>query len=589
MKRLLALLLALCVALPAAALASPVNLPGRHIRINQGDPLPETLQPVFAGSEWAGVKPVTGYLFARFDQWSYAYLIQQDEIGYIFSALAWMNGQWHVTSSRAAIRQDQPPQMLFAYLDSGMSDSELDSYALGSDVTLAYPDGEQWRWFQGSNGWRLASYTLGSNSVYVSPAAMDWGGVSVYNTQDTSLAGFDITTFPRTLAEAQTLAAADPALNDNTLGITCLTPDTDDRGGICPVVSVYESASASSRLTGRMMHSIEVTVLEANSAWARVRTGDVEGWIPRANIKIGLERSSQMVFGGDVRIISDDGGQALYTRADKGSQVLHTLSGVHYVTGLYMPSGGEWMYVLDSINGCYGWLPSGVCGLTSNFAHAYVRNDKPENRLHLRTAPSKSAQSLGKYYTGVELDMLWQEQVHDGWRRVSIQGVVGWMNTDYLSFASNGNYSQLLPPLGQVTGTQLNLRRTPGYDGAVLTQLPGGAKAEILGIAGAWAHVRLRNGLTGYMLLDRLGGEPAQAASGKTKLTRAIVTGMGQTIPAGTEVIIPDRPHVQWHYPDPLNANYDTAEYNEPATFWVSIPAMDTGAFVTEADVEKVW
>ena len=34
MKRLLALLLALCVALPAAALASPVNLPGRHIRIN---------------------------------------------------------------------------------------------------------------------------------------------------------------------------------------------------------------------------------------------------------------------------------------------------------------------------------------------------------------------------------------------------------------------------------------------------------------------------------------------------------------------------------------------------------------------------
>ena len=35
-----------------------------------------------------------------------------------------------------------------------------------------------------------------------------------------------------------------------------------------------------------------------------------------------------------------------------------------------------------------------------------VVNDVPTNRLHLRTLPSTDADSLGKYYTGVEVEVL---------------------------------------------------------------------------------------------------------------------------------------------------------------------------------------
>lgn len=64
---------------------------------------------------------------------------------------------------------------------------------------------------------------------------------------------------------------------------------------------------------------------------------------------------------------------------------------------------------------------------------AAVRNPNPEDRLHLRTEPGKSGDSLGKFYNGTPLRVL--EEKGD-WLRVRIgqePGLEGWMMRAYLA------------------------------------------------------------------------------------------------------------------------------------------------------------
>ena len=65
-----------------------------------------------------------------------------------------------------------------------------------------------------------------------------------------------------------------------------------------------------------------------------------------------------------------------------------------------------------------------------------VVNDVPTNRLHLRTLPSTDADSLGKYYTGVEVEVLDASNFGD-WAKVRVRGVEGFLPT---STVKQNNY-----------------------------------------------------------------------------------------------------------------------------------------------------
>ena len=77
--------------------------------------------------------------------------------------------------------------------------------------------------------------------------------------------------------------------------------------------------------------------------------------------------------------------------------------------------------------GCCTTLADGGC------AYAIVQNPNAADRLNLRAAPSRDAQSLGKYYNGVEVQIL--EDLNNGWVRVRIghRGTAeGYMMKEYL-------------------------------------------------------------------------------------------------------------------------------------------------------------
>ncbi len=71
----------------------------------------------------------------------------------------------------------------------------------------------------------------------------------------------------------------------------------------------------------------------------------------------------------------------------------------------------------------------------------------------------------------------------------------------------------VLPQPGVVvTQGSINLRSFPSLDAGIITQLPGGVSATVLGRnpAGDWYHVRISSGLTGWLKADLLGGQVGQ-------------------------------------------------------------------------------
>ena len=69
---------------------------------------------------------------------------------------------------------------------------------------------------------------------------------------------------------------------------------------------------------------------------------------------------------------------------------------------------------------------------------AVVNNPNPQDRLNLRTKPSKSAESYGKFYNGTPVRVL---QTSGDWCQVQIgeNGLTGWMVRQYLAFGEAAN------------------------------------------------------------------------------------------------------------------------------------------------------
>lgn len=172
----------------------------------------------------------------------------------------------------------------------------------------------------------------------------------------------------------------------------------------------------------------------------------------------------------------------------------------------------DWCYVsFTSINGTsYGWIPASCFEAEATPAptvtptptplpvnSAYVCNPQDGSRLNLRTSPSSSSTSLGKYYTGTPLTLMGDSR--NGYTRVKIGDVSGWMDSRYIttipySFVSETPYVYVSNP-----GSGLNLRIGPGTSYDKIGWYPHGTGITILGVrADEWCHVSV-NGQTGYM------------------------------------------------------------------------------------------
>jgi len=137
--------------------------------------------------------------------------------------------------------------------------------------------------------------------------------------------------------------------------------------------------------------------------------------------------------------------------------------------------------------------------------YALVNNPDPEDRLHLREEPSRSAASKGKYYNGTPV--LIREDLGE-WAKVSVAGVEGYMMKKYLAFGADmlavePAFAQLfIKP--ELAGVELTVYLSPdsesGAAGILYDRGAGREEVTVIGIVGDdWLHVICGYDLAGYM------------------------------------------------------------------------------------------
>lgn len=187
---------------------------------------------------------------------------------------------------------------------------------------------------------------------------------------------------------------------------------------------------------------------------------------------------------------------------------LHIASGVS-LTLLSIDEENNWAYVqLES--GPDGYPIRGYVrpGALMNGDYLYwnmcrVVNPEHNHRLNLRSEPSADSASLGKYYTGVLVENFEQEK--NGYLRVKVGDQVGYMDKQYLVPYNAADVSAIpMTTIQNHGGSGGNLRQSPSLNGRLYALYPNETEVAVLGVTpNGWCHVMI-NGVTGFMMADKL-------------------------------------------------------------------------------------
>jgi uncharacterized protein YgiM (DUF1202 family) len=266
---------------------------------------------------------------------------------------------------------------------------------------------------------------------------------------------------------------------------------------------------------GKYYNGTPVAVLgDAQDGWVRARIGNLQGYMMDEFLAYGQDRS-RVASAIPACTIQNASGTGLHLRkrqsTDASSLGLYKNGETVQVLGVE----ATWCHVQTS-DGQIGFMlreklspvpdfDKGTAGTpavadwpfpASDYAGVVVNPD-PAERLHLRAAPSESAASLGKYYTGVRLFVLGVGE----WTEVHIGNQLGYMKTEFISMGDDPVTSAmpLLTVHNPGAAANLHLRAEPSTAASSLGLYKNGTQVIVMGINGDWAHV-IVDGTMGFML-----------------------------------------------------------------------------------------
>ena len=575
MKRLLSLLLCLLLILPCAQAEETPSRLYHFTRLNEA---PAALAAALTEALGAEISGLDGYASLRFDQWRYGQAVAKDSQGWVLCGLDYLEGGWQVTASHAALRQDTPPRLVPEAVKYGYSDEDIG----GSDGCCSFEiqyDDLTYSWFAASDGWRLTAIHSGDTRIDVSgdtlrliasdePAQRD----CAFNLLPATLDAFDAAAFS---TDWSTLKAMSDA---SEYGDRSRALISYEKGGLSAeeivnstaLLPMYEKSDGHT-VIAHLFNDVEAEVLAESGSYVKLRVGDLVGWAKSSCVLRGSERASKWWARGGARAglyghNSIDGYLSFYASPNEPVQIVARDKVFAPCSLQAILADGKW-FLAHSSDGTAGYLPMQAVCETDNFYCAYVYSSDPGKRLNLRSGPGSKYPSLGKYYSGVQVVNRPTSTAVKGWAPVFIEGVAGWVDTDYLCYWSDYLGREWLPPLGVVQDVNekgLNLRDAPSKKGTVINAYPVGTRVEILGVADAWAHVRLANGSSGYMMLQYLGGEPKKAVNNSFKAQadaslfhyeydeakQGLSFVLAGTLPRGKAVRVIQRPVDVWYCDD---------------------------------------
>lgn len=163
---------------------------------------------------------------------------------------------------------------------------------------------------------------------------------------------------------------------------------------------------------------------------------------------------------------------------------------------------------------------SGVC------QNLYVDNRETDKiypeRLNMRTEPAKDGDLIGLYYSGAEVEVL--AEAENGYTKVSIGGVTGYMASEYLitaeeavrRYGEESDFGAFRAAQVDLTGmwkVRIPLLEQADEKARHLAWLENGASVRLAAVLNEWAYIRAetQNGqMMGYVPLDALTDVGAQ-------------------------------------------------------------------------------
>ncbi len=173
---------------------------------------------------------------------------------------------------------------------------------------------------------------------------------------------------------------------------------------------------------------------------------------------------------------------------------------------------GTWVTVSGSQNNYYyvtgpdgkqGYMSKNYLQTTSDVTTysqvAYVNNATSGAFLNFRQTASYSASVIDIFYNGVPLLV---KSISDGWVYAQINGVTGYVRSEYVTF-SQTVASSTVATIKTPSNSAINLRTGPGTQYGVTTQFAGDHYVMVLAKGTGWWYVSI-NGYTGFMSSEYL-------------------------------------------------------------------------------------
>ena len=297
---------------------------------------------------------------------------------------------------------------------------------------------------------------------------------------------------------------------------------------------------------GMYMKGTPVTAYNTEGSYTKVLVDGIIGYMYTAELTTGEEGPDAGKQYAQVGVVSSVGAALLYKSPSNSSAYVYIPEG----TKVYRlwSAEGNFMYVM--VNGMTGYMVNGTLSSPQKNGEAasvmevvdsaalHGASPVPDSaadmviatgnsgKLHLRKAPSASAQSLGKFDNGTRVTVA---GITGEWAQVTLAGKTGYMMQKYLSPAapvpvSGGTATPTPAPASDPydaggvlyvrTGNdgKLNLRAKADSSAVTVDRYENGTQVTVVKSAGAWLYISV-GGRTGYMMKKYLCAQAPDAAA----------------------------------------------------------------------------
>ncbi|MBO1514808.1 SH3 domain-containing protein [Metabacillus bambusae] len=292
------------------------------------------------------------------------------------------------------------------------------------------------------------------------------------------------------------------------------------------LLNVRSGAALTSSVLAKVKKGQTFDVVEKKNDWIKIKlssnsTGWVAAWL--VTQKASSPSSSSSVSSGNGTVESKATGLRFRSGPGTSFGVIGVFEKGKIAT--YLDKSGEWIKI--SYSGKQGWVAASYVktnGNTNITTPSKVKKTASitATSLNVRKTPSTNGTRVGSLNKNASVTVI-QEQ--GNWAQIEVNGIKGWVHSDYLKFSSTGSSkdtpsttspSTTVKASGTVTAASLNVRNNGTLNGKVVGTVTKGMKVSITEEKNDWYKITYSSNKTGWVAgwyisktIDKTGSSPS--------------------------------------------------------------------------------